>query len=171
MRLTSFPPVVSRETRVLILGSMPGTRSLAEHQYYAHPRNLFWPFMEELFGIGRDRPYEQRLQELLARGIGLWDVLQHCEREGSLDSRIVPATEVPNDFRELLGACPELRAICFNGQKAAQAFRRHVIPVLNPAALARIELVPLPSTSPANAGQSQANKLGIWRQLWRQLAT
>lgn len=95
VRLTSFPPVVDAGTRVLILGSMPGARSLAEHEYYAHPRNLFWPLMDDLFGIERTWPYERRLAALLARGLGLWDVLRHCEREGSLDASIVTETEVP----------------------------------------------------------------------------
>lgn len=165
MRLTSFPPVADAATRVLILGSMPGSRSLAEHEYYAHPRNLFWAFIEELFGIDRGMPYEGRLQALLARGLGLWDVLKHCEREGSLDSSIVQQTEVPNDFPALLAACPELRAICFNGQKAAQAFRRHVIPMVGPGALTGVELVSLPSTSPANAAKSRE-----WKQLqWQRI--
>lgn len=164
-QLTSFPPVVTAATRVLILGSMPGTRSLAERQYYAHPRNLFWPLMDELFGIDREWPYEWRLEALLAHGVGLWDVLQHCEREGSLDANIVTPTEVPNDFAALLPRLPKLTTIGFNGKKAEQAFRRHVIPTLPPAGLETLELLALPSTSPANASISWSDKLAAWRQI------
>lgn len=162
VRLTSFPPVVDDDTRVLILGSMPGSRSLAEHEYYAHPRNLFWPLMEDLFGIERTWPYARRLEALLLCGIGLWDVLKHCEREGSLDASIVRHTEVPNDVAALLPRLPKLRAFAFNGRKAEQSFRRHVSPRLPPEAVGTIELVRLPSTSPANAGQSWADKRKQW---------
>lgn len=164
-RLTSFAPVVDAGTRVLVLGTMPGGRSLADNEYYAHPRNLFWPLMEDLFGIERHWPYERRLEAVLARGIGLWDVLKHCEREGSLDAAIVRQSEVPNDVAALLSRLPQLRAIAFNGQKAAQAFRRHVSPRLPTEAIAAVTLVPLPSTSPANAGQSWAEKRAQWAAL------
>lgn len=159
--LTSFPPVITPGTRVLILGSMPGQRSLDQQQYYAHPRNLFWPIMQELLGVPRQAPYPERLERLTAAGVGLWDVLMHCEREGSLDADIDRATEVPNDFRSLFEHHPALRALCFNGQKARSAFRRHVEPALP----ARIRLVTLPSTSPANAGLSLQAKLARWREI------
>lgn len=162
-RLTGFPPVYAAGIRVLILGSMPGRASLEAGEYYANPRNLFWSIMHELFGIDPRLPYPERLKALTRRGVGLWDVLQHCERAGSLDSAIVPASEVPNDFGPLLDACPGLRAFCFNGQKAAQAFRRHVLPTLPPNVRATLDFFVLPSTSPANAGQSLAEKLNRWR--------
>lgn len=162
LRLTSFPPVVAADTRVLILGSMPGSRSLAEHEYYAHPRNLFWPMMDDLFGIDRTWSYERRLEALLARGIGLWDVLKHCERAGSLDASIVRQTEVPNDFAALLPRLPKLRAVAFNGQKAEQAFRRQVSPLLPADTVAAVVFLSLPSTSPANASKSWAEKRAQW---------
>lgn len=159
--LTSFPPVITPGTRVLILGSMPGQRSLDQQQYYAHPRNLFWPIMEELFGVPRQAPYPERLERLTAAGLGLWDVLMHCEREGSLDADIDRATEVPNDFPALFEQCPAITALCFNGQKARSAFRRHVEPALP----ARIGQVTLPSTSPAHASLNLQAKLAQWRAI------
>lgn len=159
--LTSFAPVITPETRVLILGSMPGQRSLDQQQYYAHPRNLFWSIMQELFGVPRQTPYAERLAGLTAAGVGLWDVLMHCEREGSLDADIDRATEVPNDFPALFEQYPAIRALCFNGQKARAAFRRHVEPALP----TRIRLVTFPSTSPANAGLSLQAKLARWREI------
>ena len=164
-RRTSFPPYAARDCRVLVLGSMPGERSLAERRYYAHPHNLFWPFMGELCGAGPDLRYAVRIARLKAAGVGLWDVLKHCERPGSLDGRIVRATEVANDLPGLIARRPRLRAIAFNGAKAAQAFRVHVLGALDDATLARLTLLPMPSTSPAHASSSRAEKLARWMAL------
>src|SRR5688572_32291836 len=119
MRLTSFPPIVTPDATVLILGSMPGSRSLKIGQYYGNPHNLFWLFMQELYGIARDLPYAERVASLQSKGVALWDVLKECEREGSLDADIVPTSEFPNDFVWLLSAYPNIQRICFNGSKAA----------------------------------------------------
>src|SRR5689334_10917932 len=106
MILTSFPPLVRPNATVLILGSMPGSRSLQIGQYYAHPHNFFWPFMQEIFGVERTLPYPQRLLALQEVGVALWDVLKECERDGSLDTAIIPASELPNDFPWLLTTYP-----------------------------------------------------------------
>lgn len=163
MRLVSFPPVIAPDATVLILGSMPGSRSLRVGQYYGHPHNNFWPFMQEIFGIERTLPYAQRLELVKAEGVALWDVLKECEREGSLDVAIVPDSELPNDFVWLLGAYPRIQRICFNGRKAETAFTRHVLPTLEPARRDALALIPLPSTSPANRGISTDQKLARWR--------
>jgi TDG/mug DNA glycosylase family protein len=164
MRLVSFPPVISPAATVLILGSMPGSRSLRLGQYYGHPQNLFWPFMEEILGIPRTQPYADRLEGLLAEGVALWDVLKECEREGSLDADIVPESERPNDFPWLLEEYPNIRRICFNGSKAATAFQRHVLPNLPQAKRNTLTLIPLPSTSPANRSIPTEQKLERWRE-------
>ncbi|MEZ4868890.1 MAG: DNA-deoxyinosine glycosylase [Caldilineaceae bacterium] len=163
--ITSFPPVLPAQMHVLILGSMPGVRSLAMHQYYGHPRNHFWPIMDVLCGASLALSYAERLAKVKAAGIGLWDVLQQCERAGSLDTNIVRATEVPNDLPALLAVQPTLRAIAFNGKKAETAFRRHILPLLSPEQQNRITLLPLPSTSPANVTLSLAAKLARWESL------
>ncbi len=163
-RIRSFPPLEPRSARLLILGSMPGVASLRAQQYYAHPRNLFWPFMAALFEVPADLPYEARVQRLLAGGIAIWDVLEACERPGSLDASIVRASENANDFPALLSRHPELRAIALNGRAAEAAFRRYAIPHLGDR-LGGIALIALPSTSPANAGRSAQDKLGEWSQL------
>ena len=167
MLLTSFAPVLAPQTRVVILGSMPGHLSLKRDQYYAHPQNRFWPIMHELFGIGLELSYAKRLELLTQAGVGLWDVLKHCEREGSLDSSIVGRTEVPNDFRLLFDRCPAVRALFFNGQKAEQAFRRHVIPSLPAPIVDRLHLITLPSTSPANTTRTKKAKVEEWKAIWR----
>lgn len=163
MKITSFPPVVAEGARFLILGSMPGVESLRREQYYAHPRNLFWPIMRELFGFDVTLPYIERLAHLQSVGVAIWDVLQHCERQGSLDIHI--KAEYPNDFATFLTQYPAVRAIGFNGQKAAQSFQRLVFPNLPGSLTQRLTLLPLPSTSPANAGQSRQAKIAQWKML------
>jgi len=164
----SFPPLEPPSARLLILGSMPGIASLRAAQYYAHPRNRFWPTMEVLFGIPFVWPYAQRVAALNAKGIALWDVLRACERPGSLDSSIVRATEVPNDFAGFLDRHPHLQAIALNGGTARDAFKRHGRPMLG-SRLDNIDVIALPSTSPANAGQSAEAKLAEWSVLLRHI--
>lgn len=158
----SFAPRLGRRCRVLILGSMPGARSLAADQYYAHPQNQFWPTMQAVFGVDARLPYEQRIAGLLARGVGLWDMLRGCERRGSLDSAIAAGSEVPNAIAELLAQRHDIAVLAFNGAKAAQAFRRHVAAQVAPSRLAALSLHALPSTSPAHASMSREEKLRRW---------
>lgn len=159
--LTAFPPLARRDARVLILGSMPGVASLQARQYYAHPRNAFWPIMAALFGFDPQQPYTQRTEHLLAQQVAVWDVLHHCQREGSLDSAILRQSEVAHDFDGFLAAHPAIHTLFFNGQAARHAFDRHVWPTLSGRqSLARFTL---PSTSPALAGLSFAQKRDIWQ--------
>lgn len=160
MKIACFAPVANPTASTLILGSMPGAVSLAANEYYAHPRNLFWPFMEAIFGIARAAPYRERCAGLKRHGLALWDVLQFCERPGSLDAAIVESSIVVNDFARFLRCHPRLQTVCFNGAKAEQSFCRYV----DPAAHAALRLVRLPSTSPANASISVAQKLDLWRE-------
>jgi TDG/mug DNA glycosylase family protein len=166
-KVASFPPQVGKECRVLLLGTVPSLRSLEMRQSYAHPHNLFWPFMGELFGAGADLPYAERIARLQAAGVGIWDVLKYCERPGSLDSSIRPGSEVANDIPSLLDEYPTIRAIALNGAKAQQVFARRIGPNIRPERLASLEILALPSTSPANASMSRAVKLDRWRQLLR----
>jgi TDG/mug DNA glycosylase family protein len=163
VRVHSFAPVVNSSSRVLILGSMPGKVSLLAGEYYAHPRNLFWQLMQELLRVDRSAPYRKRIAQLLARRVALWDVLKTCTRKSSLDSDILPASIVANDFAGLFEAYPKLEVVCFNGAKAAASFRRHVLPGLSD----RKDVIfhSLPSTSPANASIPLAKKRAAWRVL------
>jgi hypoxanthine-DNA glycosylase len=147
-------PVVSRETRLLVLGSFPGAASLQAQQYYAHPRNHFWPILGALWGHDLAAlSYPARLAEARRRGLGLWDVYARCRREGSLDSAIEDA--VPNDLPALAAQLPALRAIAHNGGESARAMR--ITRTLG------LPVVRLPSTSPANASWSFERKLAAWR--------
>ena len=139
-------PNIDKDCRALILGSMPGVKSLEAQQYYAHPQNRFWPMMAHLLGEELPSAYEEKLAMLLRHHIALWDSIGSCEREGSLDSAI--RDEQGNDFVALLQEYPGIRAIYFNGGKSAQAFKRY-----NKALLARPDIAfhAMPSTSPANA--------------------
>ena len=154
--LEGLPPVLGPDARLLILGSFPGERSLAAAQYYAHPRNQFWPILGALLGeplAGLDYPV--RLERLIAHRVALWDVLGHCRRPGSLDAAIRDAAG--NDFDELLVRVPTLRAVAFNGATAARragAFGGR-----------GLATVALPSTSPAHAALGFEQKLARWRAL------
>ena len=161
----SFPPRLTEGCRVLVLGSMPGVRSLQLQQYYGHPQNRFWPFMQALCGVSADAEYESRIAALNRAGIGVWDVLKACERPGSLDSAIARDSEVPNDIGGLLAQHPSIRALAFNGGKAWQYFRRRVLPDLAPDAVARVALCPMPSTSPLNKTKPDAERRGRWLAL------
>lgn len=158
----SFAPIADARARVLILGSMPGKASLAAGQYYAHPRNLFWPILGEVTGAGPASPYEVRALALKSRGIALWDVLESCAREGSLDSAIDDATLSANDFASFYLGHLRIAHVFFNGGKAEACYRKHVLPMLADAA-ASPSYRRLPSTSPANASMSRAHKQRVWR--------
>ena len=159
-QVSSFPPLSGPRAQVLVLGSMPGKASLAARQYYAHPRNAFWPIVEAVLGIGRDLPYAQRCRQLVARDIAVWDVLQSCYRPGSLDADIDPASITANDFDAFFAGHPRIRRICFNGATAQQVFRRRVQPSLPADHLP--EMIRLPSTSPAHAGMPLEQKIAHW---------
>lgn len=162
MRVESFPPVIGPAPHTLILGSMPGVASLAAARYYAHPRNVFWRLMGDLIGAGPELPYAQRLTCLQVQGLALWDVMAGCERRGSLDADIVPASVAVNDFASLFSAYPGIRRVFFNGAAAEKAFRQHVLPRLNGDLPA---LTRLPSTSPAHAALAYPEKLAAWRAI------
>lgn len=156
--LTGFQPVINHATRILILGSFPGEASLTAQQYYAHPRNQFWRLLSAVAGEDLVAlPYEQRLQHLLARQIGLWDVLAACAREGSLDTAIRQAQA--NEFAHLKHQCPALHRVCFNG-KTSGKFE----PIF---AAAGFDTLVLPSSSPANAQLSFEQKLAQWQNILR----
>lgn len=152
--LQGLAPVIGRGTKLVVLGSFPSVASLAAGQYYAHPRNQFWPLLSALWGIDlRALPYPQRLAEVKRRGLGIWDVYARCRREGSLDSAIEDAEH--NDLASLRRRAPGLVAIAHNGGESARAMaltRTLGVPVLR-----------LPSTSPANASWSFERKLAAWR--------
>ena len=159
-RVRSFKPIADADAEILILGSMPGRASLAAREYYAHPRNAFWRIAAELLKFDQDSPYAKRVQALKAARIALWDVLQSCTREGSLDARI--ENGVANDFRTFFRTHRRIRRVFFNGAKAESTFKRHVLPEIDGSALSFRRL---PSTSPANASMSPARKLRAWRAI------
>ena len=159
-RVRSFAPFVHDDSEVLILGSMPGARSLAERRYYAHPQNAFWRIMSDVLGFAADASYEERLESLIESRIAVWDVLHSCNRTGSLDTSIDTATQTANDFARLFRRHPQIRRVLLNGTKAWVSYRRHV---LAEDIATGIECIHLPSTSPANASWSYARKLAAWR--------
>jgi double-stranded uracil-DNA glycosylase len=153
-----FPPVTRPDTRLLVLGSLPGAISLAQQRYYAHPQNLFWRLMGA--AIGRDLvplAYEDRLEALLDAGVGLWDTVAKATREGSLDAAI--RLHEASDLAALAATLPELRAIGFNGAKSAAIGRKQIGPAPG------LALIDLPSSSPAYASLSFERKREAWLAL------
>lgn len=160
----ALPPSVAPDTRLLILGSLPGERSLSAQQYYAHPSNAFWWLLGEVTEDAlAAMPYTQRLERLKAHRIGLWDVIGSADRKGSLDSAIRNA--VHRDLANFAATLPELRAIAFNGGEAARRGRRQL------AGIDRYTLIDLPSSSAAHAGMPRAAKREAWIELRRYIGT
>ena len=161
-RKSSFPPVVAPDTRVLVLGSLPGEKSIAAGRYYAHPQNYFWHLIGKVIGVElAPLDYEARLSALLTARIGLWDTVASARRAGSLDAAIREAE--PNPLAELAASLPELRAVGFNGKASAR---------IGVAQLAGtgLALLPLPSSSPAFAAMPLAEKEKLWSRLGEFLA-
>lgn len=159
--IASFSPVANPTAKILILGSIPGEASLAANQYYAHPRNAFWPIMAELLGFAPDAPYAERLTALQQANIALWDVLHSCHRKGSLDTAIENDSVEVNDFDAFFARHPGIKLVCFNGGTAEHSYRQHVLKQGRHTAL---QYVRLPSTSPAHAALSLQQKMEIWRE-------
>ena len=161
---TAFPPIAHPDARILILGSMPSVASLHAQQYYAHPRNAFWWIMGELCGADGEQHYTARAAMLRRRGIAVWDVIRACRREGSLDQAIDEASLLTNDFAAFFARHRRIKAVFFNGNSVARLFRIHVLGGGDIAGLPD-ERHTLPSTSPANARLTWAEKLEKWRAL------
>lgn len=156
--LCGFPPVINRQVERLILGSFPSEASLAAGQYYAHPRNQFWRLLSELLDEPLvSLPYRRRLPRVLAHKLGIWDVFDACDREGSGDASI--RNQKANRFGRLRRLAPNLRDVAFNGQTAGRYAAEF--------SAAGFTTTVLPSSSPAHAGRSYEQKLVIWQAWWR----
>lgn len=161
-RITSMPPIVCSNCRVLILGSIPGEESLRKQQYYAHPRNQFWRIIYALFDLTPDEDYNKRVEFMKSKGIALWDVIGSCKREGSLDSAI--KDETANDFYKLFQENPRIKHVFFNGTKAYETFRKKV----GFGSFEGITFTRLCSTSPALRSTFE-EKLEVWKGLKKYL--
>lgn len=160
-QLQGLAPVVGAGARLLVLGSFPGVASLQAQQYYAHPRNQFWPILSAIWGLDGEanlanKPYAERLPVALAHGLAIWDVYAGCKRHGSLDSAIENA--VLNDLAGLIRALPTLKGIAHNGGESAKHIK--ITQALG------LPVYKLPSTSPANASWSFERKLVAWREVF-----
>ncbi len=157
LQINGLAPVADKNSKVLILGTMPGVESLKQQAYYGHPRNLFWQLLSEVTGKGVPADYNSRKKFLLENKIALWDMCQVCTRPGSLDTDI--SEEVPNDIRSFITEHPSIKLIAFNGKKSAQLFAKYI------QSVSGIKLLSLPSSSPANAGVSWEEKIREWSKL------
>lgn len=155
-RISSFPPVIDKNSRILILGSIPGVKSLEKQQYYAHPQNKFWKIIFELFQKEFKEDYAERITVLKNNHIALWDVIDSCERKGSLDSEI--RNEEANQIAELLEEYPNIKAIFCNGGKSYKNLQKIL------GKNFRIPIYLLPSTSPLHT-VSFEKKLEEWKKI------
>lgn len=155
-KIKSFGPIVDNNSKILILGSIPGVESLKKQQYYGNIRNQFWRIIFSLYNYDVPTDYEQKTDFLLEKGIGLWDVISNCIREGSLDSNIKEAAV--NDFKWLFETYPDIKHVFFNGSKAYETFKRKVGFENYP----NMEFQRLPSTSPAYI-KSFEEKFNEWK--------
>ena len=149
----SFEPVYAPDARVMIVGSMPSVKSLADSQYYAHPRNAFWPILFEVFGVEPTRDYEAKKELILSHGLALWDAASVCEREGSLDSAMRGVQY--NDFAALYERCPNIHTVLCNGGTAHALF-------LKSGFAGGRRVIRMPSTSPAYT-MAYGRKVEAWR--------
>ena len=163
-QVIGFPPLLAGrndEVVTLILGSAPSVKSLQVQQYYAHPQNAFWWIMGQLFDFDHQLSYVKRQEALSQNGVIVWDVLESCEREGSSDSRIQTESEIPNDIPLLLSHYNKINRIVCNGGVAFTLLRRHHRQLFK----RNYEILKMPSTSPANARMTKAQKLVEWSVL------
>ena len=153
----SFTPSIDNNSKILILGSMPGVKSLYEQQYYAHPQNRFWRVMSVICNEPKlyEFDYDLKLKTLLKNNIALWDTIKTCKRDGSLDSDI--QNETPNDIRKLLKTYPNIKTICLNGNKSYSAFKKYFSELFE-----KYSCHKMPSTSPANARYSLDKLIEEW---------
>ena len=155
MKIYSFPPISNQNAKVLILGTMPGEMSLKLKQYYGHGGNNFWKIIFSIFNETLVTDYELKKNILLKNHVALWDVLKACEREGSSDNAIIQ--ETPNDFKTFFETHKKIKLVAFNG-KNAEAYFKYLCPVKP-----NVELITLPSTSPANTWKTYDEKLVEWQ--------
>ncbi len=156
---TSFPPIANKDTEILILGTMPGEKSLLLQEYYAHPRNKFWKILSSIIKEPLPSTYKEKQSFLLKNKLGIWDVAHSANRKGSLDSAI--QNEVPNDIPGFIKTHPNLKVVAFNGAKAEFLFDRYF------DKLGNITYVSLPSSSPANTGFTFDALCERWENLIR----
>lgn len=161
--ITGLPPLASADARVLILGSIPGERSLTLQQYYVGQGNRMWFLLGSIFGHDPGRPYDERVAAMKSEGLAMWDVIHTCRRVGSMDSKIVPGSEMLNDFETFFRTHTAVRAVAFNGRTARGVFdRQGGGDILATYGLAAISM---PSTSAANARWSYRELVERWKMI------
>jgi len=162
--IEGFEPIISIDASILILGSMPSTTSINLQQYYGHPRNAFWPIMSALFNDNIDQSYSSRKNLLIINNIAVWDVLQRCERTGSLDANINFTTAKTNDFNCLFKHHPNINRVFFNGKLAEKIYKQRILPNLDNR-YAYLDYCYLPSTSTAYAALKIEQKIEAWKAI------
>ena len=156
--LQAFPPLLANNCHTIILGSMPGRKSLVEHEYYAHPYNVFWNILFNIYDEVPSESYEIREKLILQNGLGIWDVFMFCEREGSLDANI--EHPIANDFETFFKQHPSIQRVVFNGKSPMNFYKKHVGDFYGK------KVVALPSTSPTYANMRPPQKQMFWKEFF-----
>ena len=133
---------------------MPGAKSLEMNQYYAFPQNQFWKIMFHLFDAEFSDDYGTRINFIKQNKIALWDVIESCERKGSLDTEI--KAEIDNDIPQLIENHSNIKMIFCNGQKSY----KNLLKILGKNC--KIPILVLPSTSPLHTVKFE-EKLESWK--------
>jgi len=155
--ISSFPPIIEKNAETLILGTMPGLTSLMKQEYYGHPQNAFWKIMFSIFDkLPIPEEFQEKINLLIKNKIALWDVLQLCERKGSLDINI--KNQIENDFDSLFAEYPNIKRILFNGKESHKYFVKKF------GLIEGITYYVMPSTSPANTVTFE-KKLQFWSEV------
>jgi hypoxanthine-DNA glycosylase len=164
-KIVGLPPVITENSKVLILGSMPSVLSLTHQEYYGNPRNHFWKIIFGLFDETTVENYEDKIEFVKQKGIALWDTIGTCYRDGSLDSAI--KGEEPNDIPRLINEFPSIQLIACNGTKSFHTLKKYYLP----ESLFNIPVIKLPSSSPipGKFNKNMEEKLEIWKQVLRYL--
>jgi TDG/mug DNA glycosylase family protein len=156
--IAAFPPILEGSPEIMILGTMPGGKSLELGQYYSHPQNQFWRLMGDIYGAARELPYAERIKTLTDNRVAVWDVLKTCVRAGSMDANI--KNPIANNFNIFFSGYPSIKVVVFDSGTAANFYKRLVAPT----ATFRMEYRRVPSPSPAHARLRYEEKLTLWKR-------
>ena len=119
------------------------------------PVTKFWKILYALFNLESNPDYEERVSFIKSKKLAVWDVIENCYREGSLDSKI--KEEKVNDFPGLYNTYPNLEVVLFNGGKAYETYKKWIGFGMIP----KLTFVKLTSSSPANTKKYE-EKLREW---------
>ena len=155
-----IPPLYSKNSEILILGSFPSVKSRENEFFYAHPQNRFWKVLSAVFNSPLPQNTDEKKELVLKNKLALFDVIKQCEIKGSGDSTI--KNVIPNDLKPIIESS-NIKHIYLNGKTAEKYYIKYSAPIID------IEFTTLPSTSPANAAYSLDRLIEEWKIIDKKL--